>query len=315
MVKVIKNIVVPGKPAVSAGLARVPFHQVHLHSTGSVAPNKNFISYLGRSYGNAYYTHLVGEGQAVQVANVNGGAYDVGGDWNWETYAAIEFNENVKTQDEFNRDYKIYIALARQLAKEAGITNFTLDTPGTSGIKTHNYASATGHGSDHVDPLPFLSKWGVSYDKLKHDIKYGLGSEPVTVSKPANKPVNSSNFGLNIGAHVQPRWEKSNQGRVWKLDDVSKQHGIWQGAEYLESGYDFNWTDNGIPLEFVDLVDVRGKKLANQNNARAGSYFKYNTYFHIKKQGNNPVNGNMSYIVPDGKSDIMGFWVVTKYLK
>lgn len=28
MVNVIKNIVVPGKPAVSAGLARAPFHQV-----------------------------------------------------------------------------------------------------------------------------------------------------------------------------------------------------------------------------------------------------------------------------------------------
>lgn len=316
MVNVIRNIVVPGKPAVSAGLARPPFHQVHLHSTGSVAPNKNFISYLSRSYGNAYYTHLVGEGQAVQVAETNGGAYDVGGDWNWETYAAIEFNENVKTQAEFNRDYNIYISLARQLAKEAGITDFTLDTPGTVGIKTHNYASATGHGSDHVDPLPFLSKWGVSYNKLKHDVKYGLGNEPVTVSKPSkpsNKPAN--NYGLNIGAHVQPRWKKSEAGRIWRFDDVSKQHGIWQGRERLQAGSGFSWTDNGIPLVLVDLVDRNGHKLANQNNAKAGSYFKYNTYFHIKKQGNNPTNGNMSYIVPDGKSDDMGFWVVTKYLQ
>ena len=315
MVNVIKNIVVPGKPAVSAGLARAPFHQVHLHSTGSVAPNKNFISYLSRSYGNAYYSHLVGEGQAIQVAETNGGAYDVGGDWNWETYAAIEFNENVSSQAEFNRDYKIYIALARQLAKEAGITDFTLDTPGTVGIKTHNYASATGHGSDHVDPLPFLSKWGVSYDQLKHDIKYGLGGEPVTVSKPSNKPANSSNYGLNIGTHVQPRWEKSEKGRIWRFDDVSKQNGIWQGRENLQAGSGFSWIDNGIPLSLVDLVDRNGKKLANQNKAGAGSYFKYNTYFHIKKQGNNPANGNMSYIVPDGKSDDVGFWVVTKYLQ
>ena len=315
MVNVIKNIVVPGKPAVSAGLARAPFHQVHLHSTGSVAPNKNFISYLSRSYGNAYYTHLVGEGQAVQVAETNGGAYDVGGDWNWETYAAIEFNENVHSQAEFNRDYKIYIALARQLAKEAGITDFTLDTPGTVGIKTHNYASATGHGSDHVDPLPFLAKWGVSYDKLKHDIKYGLGSEPVTVSKPSNKPANSNNYGLNIGAHVQPRWEKSEKGRIWQFDDVSKQNGIWQGRENLQAGNGFSWTENGIPLELVNLVDKNGHKISNQNNAKAGSYFKYNTYFHIKRQGTNPTNGNMSYIVPDGKSDDFGFWVVTKYLQ
>lgn len=78
MVNVIKNIVVPGRPAVDNGLAVAPFKQVHLHSTGSVAPNKNFISYLSRSWGNAYYTHIVGEGQAIQVAATNGGAYDVG---------------------------------------------------------------------------------------------------------------------------------------------------------------------------------------------------------------------------------------------
>lgn len=317
MVNVIKNIVVPGKPAVDNGMARAPFHQVHLHSTGSVAPNKNFISYLSRSWGNAYYTHLVGEGQAIQVAATNGGAWDVGGDYNWETYAAIEFNENVHSQAEFNRDYKIYIELARQLAREAGITDFTLDNGSIVGIKTHNYCSRTGHGSDHVDPLPFLQKWGVSYDKLKHDIKYGLGSDPVTQSKPApvSKPATSSNYGLNVGAHVQPRWEKSEAGRVWQLDAVSKVNSIWQGAEYLESGRGFNWTDNGIPLSLVDLTDKNGKKLANQSNAGKGSYFKYNTYFKIKKQGTNPQNGNMSYIVPDGKPDYMGFWVVTKYLQ
>lgn len=82
MVNVIKNIVVPGKPAVSGGYARAPFHQVHLHSTGYIAPNKNFISSLSRSYGNAYYTHIVGEGQAIQVAATNGGAYDVGETFN-----------------------------------------------------------------------------------------------------------------------------------------------------------------------------------------------------------------------------------------
>lgn len=313
MVNVIKNIVVPGKPAVAAGLAVPNFHQVHLHSTGSVAPNKNFISYLSRSYGNAYYTHIVGEGQAIQVAATNGGAYDVGGDWNWETYAAIEFNENVHSQAEFNRDYKIYIELARQLAREAGITDFTLDTPNTVGIKTHNYASRTGHGSDHVDPLPFLQKWGISYAQLKHDIKYGVSGAVTT--PVASKPASNSKT-LGIGAHVQPRWAANDKSRVWQFDKVAKVNGIWQGAEYLEAGgaSNFTWSENGVPLELVDLTDKNGKKLSNQNNASAGSYFKYNTYFKITKQGNNASLGNMSFIVPDSKGAGYGFWVLTKYL-
>lgn len=273
MVKVIKNIVVPGKPAVSAGLARVPFHQVHLHSTGSLAPNKNFISYLSRSYGNAYYTHIVGEGQAIQVAETNGGAYDVGGDWNWETYAAIEFNENVSTQAEFNRDYKIYIALARQLAKEAGITDFTLDTPGTVGIKTHNYASGTGHGSDHVDPLPFLSKWGVSYDKLKHDIKYGLGNDPVVASKQA-KPASSNKPATKPSSAIQQFKNAGNAftaTKSFRVDGVKQVNGIWQAINYgLAGGMNFSWVNNGIPLDIVDNV-TRG----NSAPTRVGDQIKF----------------------------------------
>ena len=79
MVNVIKNIVVPGKPAVANGSAVPPFRQIHLHSTGNPnATNADSISYLSREWGNAYYTHIVGEGKAIQVAATNGGAWDVG---------------------------------------------------------------------------------------------------------------------------------------------------------------------------------------------------------------------------------------------
>lgn len=287
MVNVIKNIVVPGRPAVDNGLAVAPFKQVHLHSTGSVAPNKNFISYLSRSWGTAYYTHLVGEGQAIQVANVNGGAYDVGGDWNWDGYASIEFNENVSTQGEFNRDYKIYIELARQLARGAGITDFTLDTPGNVGIKTHNYASATGHGSDHVDPLPFLAKWGVSYDKLKHDIKYGLGSEPVTVSKPANKPANKVDQVLNVGDYFKAP-------KAIRVDELKKVNGYWQVINYdLVGGKDFNWTTNGIGVVSVDKVDKNGNKTKDQT-LNVGDYFCLPSD-RVKVVANDPASNGVAF--------------------
>ncbi|EER75646.1 lytic exoenzyme target recognition domain-containing protein [Weissella paramesenteroides] len=267
MVNVIKNIVVPGKPAVAAGLARAPFRQVHLHSTGNPnATNANSISYLSRSYGNAYYTHIVGEGQAIQVAATNGGAYDVGGDWNWEGYAAIEFNEHVANQAEFNRDYKIYIELARQLAKEAGITDFTLDTPGTVGVKTHNYASRTGHGSDHVDPLPFLQKWGVSYDKLKHDIKYGVGGAVTTPATSAKSTAKVDQV-LNVGEYFKAK-------PAYRVDELKQVNGIWQVVNYaFAGGKPINWTLNGLGVESVDKVDSKGNKTANQT-LKVGDYFR-----------------------------------------
>lgn len=143
----------------------------------------------------------------------------------------------------------------------------------------------------------------------------GGSSRPSAPSKPANNSGSGSKT-LGIGAHVQPRWAANDQSRVWQFDKVAKVNGIWQGAEYLEAGGagNFTWSENGIPLELVDLTDKNGKKLSNQNNAGAGSYFKYNTYFKITKQGNNAKLGNMSFIVPDSKGAGYGFWVLTKYL-
>lgn len=287
MVNIEKKIVVPGRPALDNRLARAPFRQVHLHSTGSLAPDDNFVSYLSRSWGNAYYTHLVGQGRVIQVGNTNGGAYDVGGDWNWETYAAIEFNEQVASQAQFNSDYKNYINLARQLAKEAGITDFTLDTPGTVGIKTHNYASATGHGSDHVDPLPFLAKWGVSYDKLKHDIKYGVGgSEPVSYSKPA-QATNKVDQVLNVGDYFKAK-------PAYRVDELKKVNGIWQVVNYaFAGGKPINWTLNGVGVESVDKVDKNGKKTKDQT-LHVGDYFRLHSD-RIKVVANDPATNGVAF--------------------
>ena len=174
-----QDIVVPDRYVYNASQLQPGFHQIHLHSTGN--PNssvQNERDYLAGHYNTANYTHLVGitngEVDIRQVMNTNGGAWDVGGDWNWETWAAIEFVEgSIKSTEDFNKAYPAYIWLARYLASQAGIP-YTIDNSSIAGIKTHNYASATGHGSDHVDPIPFLAKWGVSRSKLNKDIINGV---------------------------------------------------------------------------------------------------------------------------------------------
>lgn len=170
-----------------------PFRQDHFHSTGNpISSVQNERDYLAGHYAGANYTHLVGitNGQVDirQVMNTNGGAYDVGGDWNWETWSAIEFVEgSIKSQDDFNKAYKAYVWLGRYLAQQAGIP-ITIDTPDIAGLKTHNYASKTGHGSDHIDPIQFLEKWGVSYDQFKKDVLNGLpDSNNVTPATNTNK--------------------------------------------------------------------------------------------------------------------------------
>lgn len=253
------DIVVPNGYVYRQSALQPGFHQIHMHSTGNpTASVQNERDYLAGHYNAANYTHLVGITNGAvdirQVMNTNGGAWDVGGDWNWETYAAIEFSEgSIQSQADFNKAYPAYIWLARYLAKQAGIT-YTIDNLNTIGIKSHNYASATGHGSDHVDPIPFLAKWGVSRDKFNRDLVNGVGDDtpvapqPVTPSKPANnQPVSSSIQAFkNAGNHFT-------NTKTFKVNALKDVNGGYQMINYnLAGGKDADWTNNGIPLDIVD---------------------------------------------------------------
>lgn len=277
MVNVVNKIVVPGRPAVDNGIAYPPFKQIHLHSSANTKSTmQNEVDFLARNWQNAYYTHLVGidengNAAAWQVAQTNGGAYDIGGDWNWETYAAIEFAERIETQEQFNAAYAVYVELARQLAQEAGITDFSLDTGDLAGIKTHNFASKTGHGSDHVDPLPFLAKWGVSYEQLKNDIAGGGSFKPTQVQspQPASTPVNDVQYMKRFGYVV---WN----GKQFNVDDRGYVNGIWQvisnelaGLEPTPTTSLEEWTNNGVPMSGVDWSDGTDQSSTN------GTRFKF----------------------------------------
>ncbi|WP_010001078.1 lytic exoenzyme target recognition domain-containing protein [Leuconostoc lactis] len=242
-----------------------PFSQVHLHSTGNPrASVQNERDYLAGHYNEANYTHLVGitngEVDIRQVMNTNGGAWDVGGDWNWDGHSSIEFAEgSIKSQDDFNKAYPAYIWLARQLAKEAGAGS-TIDKQNTSGTKTHNYASATGHGSDHTDPIAFLAKWGVSRDKLNADIVNGIGDNTAPVVAPQPQTV----FNTSAIQAFKNAGNAFTAKRVFRVDEVKQVNGIWQMINYdLAGGRDFSWTNNGIPLDIVDNV-TRGNQAATQ---------------------------------------------------
>ena len=259
-----QDIVVPNGYVYNVSKLQPGFHQVHMHSTGNpTASVQNERDYLAGHYNAANYTHLVGITNGAvdirQVMNTNGGAWDVGGDWNWETFAAIEFSEgSIQSQADFNKAYPAYIWLARYLAKQAGIT-YTIDNLNTIGIKSHNYASATGHGSDHVDPIPFLAKWGVSRDKFNRDLVNGVGND--TIVAPVVTPTSNTSSSSTPSTSSSAIQQFKNAGnhftniKTFKVDKIAKVNGIWQMINYaLAGGTDANWTNNGIPLDIVDNV-------------------------------------------------------------
>ena len=157
-----------------------PYRQVHAHSTGnrnSTVQNEADYHYR-KDPELGFFSHVVGNGRIMQVGPVDNGAWDVGGGWNAEGYAQVELIESHESKEEFLIDYRLYIELLRNLADEAGIPK-TLDTDDLAGIKTHEYCTNNqpNNNSDHVDPYPYLAKWGISREQFKQDIENGLTIE------------------------------------------------------------------------------------------------------------------------------------------
>lgn len=154
-----------------------PYRQVHAHSTGNpTSKASGEATYMAnKDLNSGFYTHVVGNGKVYQTAYVGQGAWDVGGEWNNETFAAVELIESHRTYEEFRPDYELYIQVLRDRAIQGGIPT-TLDSNSLEGIKTHYYCTNNqpNNYSDHVDPYPYLAKWGISKEQFKKDVETGV---------------------------------------------------------------------------------------------------------------------------------------------
>ena len=214
-----------------------PYHQIHAHSTGnrnSTAQNEADY-HMRRPVESGFFSHVVGNGRVMQVGPVNQGAYDVGGGWNYETYAAVELIESHSTKEEFMEDYRLYIQLLRDLADEAGLPK-TLDSDALEGIKSHDYCTNNqpNNFSDHVDPYPYLAKWGISREQFKHDIENGL-----EFKEGWHQNTTGWWYQNSDGSYPTNKWQKINEKWYFFNED-----GYCLTNKWIKRGGVWYWLDN-----------------------------------------------------------------------
>ena len=214
-----------------------PYHQIHAHSTGnrnSTAQNEADY-HMRRPVESGFFSHVVGNGRVMQVGPVNQGAYDVGGGWNYETYAAVELIESHSTKEEFMEDYRLYIQLLRDLADEAGLPK-TLDSDALEGIKSHDYCTNNqpNNFSDHVDPYPYLAKWGISREQFKHDIENGL-----EFKEGWHQNATGWWYQNSDGIYPTNKWQKINEKWYFFNED-----GYCLTNKWIKRGGVWYWLDN-----------------------------------------------------------------------
>ena len=260
-----------------------PYRQVHAHSTG----NKNSTAqneadyHMRRPVESGFFSHVVGNGRVMQVGPTNNGCYDVGGGWNYETYAAVELIESHSTKEEFMEDYRLYIELLRSLADEAGLPK-TLDSDDLEGIKSHEYCTNNqpNNASDHVDPYPYLASWGISREQFKHDIENGL--EEIKEGWKRNDKgwwyVNSD------GSYPTNKWQRINN--VWYYFD---ERGYMKSNTWYKHS-DGNWyylLPNGAMATGWVRVGTEWFYM-NASGAMVTGWVKYNNqwYYMSNDRGN-----------------------------
>ena len=210
-----------------------PYPQIHAHSTGnrnSTAQNEADY-HMRRPVESGFFSHVVGNGRVMQVGPVNNGSYDVGGGWNYESYAAVELIESHSTKEEFMEDYRLYIQLLRDLADEAGLPK-TLDSDSLEGIKSHEYCTYNqpNNYSDHVDPYPYLASWGISREQFKHDIENGL--EEIKEGWHSNSKGwwyqnSDGSYPTNKWQKINEKWYFFNEDGYCLTNKWIKRGGVW----------------------------------------------------------------------------------------
>ncbi|WP_459128112.1 SH3 domain-containing protein [Latilactobacillus curvatus] len=163
-----------------------------LHDVGTESKAWENASYLKRAWlsTQSYVQYYVGDGGKVYSGGAEGyQAWGAGAVANAASPVQIELAHTYdKTQ--FAKDYAAYVNLARNSAIKYGIP-LTLDGNGR-GIKTHLWVTNNIWGN-HTDPYDYLARFGVTKQKLSHDLQTGLPEDGTATVPSKPTPTTPSN--------------------------------------------------------------------------------------------------------------------------
>lgn len=293
-----------------------PYRQIHAHSTGnkkSTAQNEADY-HMRRPVESGFFSHVVGNGRVMQVGPVNNGSYDVGGGWNYETYAAVELIESHSTKEEFMEDYRLYIELLRNLADEAGLPK-TLDSDALEGIKSHEYCTNNqpNNFSDHVDPYPYLASWGISREQFKHDIEHGLVVEPGwkkndtgywyvkedgSYPKEKFEKINGTWYYFDgSGYMLSEQWKKHKDGKWYWFDKSGAMATGWK--KIAEKWYYFN-EEGAMQTGWVKYKNTWYYLDAKNGDMKSDCFVKYNDGWYLLLPDGRMADKPEFTVEPDG---------------
>ncbi|WP_103097541.1 SH3 domain-containing protein, partial [Tetragenococcus halophilus] len=271
---------------------RTTNNYIILHETGGVAPAINNAQYFNREWRNAgtYSSHVVGDGGDVYQISPEGYVqWGAGSYVNARSPVQIEL---ARTNDKatFEKDYKAYVNLARDMAKKYNIP-LTLDGAGR-GIKSHLWVSNNIWGN-HQDPYGYLAQWGISKADLAQDLRTGLDdSDDADASKTTPAPGESApepdndNYQSQSGSYAFQHTTKIRNSVGTSGGYTGMNYNAGQSVNYDRvyknvNGYDWlSYISYGGQRRYVAMTNGSGSSNSNSGSggqSQSGSYTFQNT--------------------------------------
>ncbi|MHC5226890.1 peptidoglycan amidohydrolase family protein [Enterococcus sp. LJL99] len=161
---------------------------------------------------------------------------------------------------------------------------------------------AAGHTGIFTDDKDTIIHCNYGYNGISvndHDIIWGYnGKPPVTIYRYIGKgeqtttPSKTNSVKPQLSSQSN-KAQKVNQG-IYRADDLQKVNGIWQVRCNFLVPTEFNWTDNGISVDDIVLVDSNGYILKDQTT-KTGSLFVFNTNYIKSVSGAQTGSGNYKW--------------------
>ncbi|QEL53351.1 lysin [Enterococcus phage phiNASRA1] len=240
-------------------------NKIILHETANPrATGRNEATYMKNNWFNAHTTAIVGDGGIVyKVAPEGNVSWGAG---NANPYAPVQIElQHTNDPELFKANYKAYVDYTRDMGKKFGIP-MTLDQGGSlweKGVVSHQWVTDFVWG-DHTDPYGYLAKMGISKAQLAHDLANGVSGNTATPTPKPDKP-----------KPTQPSKPSNKKRFNYRVDGLEYVNGMWQIYNEHLGKIDFNWTENGIPVEVVDKVNPATGQPTKDQVLKVGDYFNF----------------------------------------
>ena len=173
------------------------YEGVVAHSTATPeAPAINIQRYESRTWRNAFVHYAVDWTETIQIADTKYRAWGAGPSAN-ARFVHVELCET-SDYDKFKVSYEKYVKLLAKILRDRGLSV-------EKGLWTHSDVTHYLGGTDHEDPLDYLSSHGVSEAQFRADVKraYNDSSSDVSVPEQPSKRAQNETAAVDGVAYIQ----------------------------------------------------------------------------------------------------------------